>query len=208
VSLTFEYVTDPAMHPWRRVISKAKDAVAYFGFRQVFRRAKDQARHIPGRQRARMTRAATWALSLGVLLFIGLLASQGLPAVIATLALAGWGLLLVALFHLLPLAIDAVAIQVLFGGGAAAWFSQGRTARALGGRICEQPDAGGAARRPGADGASPGTARNAHGGGGRRDHGQHHAANLCANRLRSARRGACSAHRRVTFLSMACAPRR
>jgi putative membrane protein len=66
-----------------------------------------------------MTRAATWALSLGVLLFIGLLASQGLPAVVATLALAGWGLLLVALFHLLPLAIDAVAIQVLFGGGAA-----------------------------------------------------------------------------------------
>jgi putative membrane protein len=65
-----------------------------------------------------MTRAATWALSLGVLLFIGLLASQGLPAVVATLALAGWGLLLVALFHLLPLAIDAVAIQVLFGGAA------------------------------------------------------------------------------------------
>jgi hypothetical protein len=38
VSLTFEYVTDPAMHPWRRVISNMKDAVAYFGFRQVFRR--------------------------------------------------------------------------------------------------------------------------------------------------------------------------
>jgi putative membrane protein len=66
-----------------------------------------------------MTRAATWALSLGVLLFIGLLASQGLPAVVATLALAGWGLLLVALFHLLPLALDAVAIRVLFGGAAA-----------------------------------------------------------------------------------------
>ena len=66
-----------------------------------------------------MTRAATWALSLGVLLFIGVLASQGLPAVVATLSLAGWGLLLVALFHLLPLAIDAVAIQVLFGGSAA-----------------------------------------------------------------------------------------
>jgi putative membrane protein len=66
-----------------------------------------------------MTRAATWALSLGVLLFIGVLTSQGLPAVVATLALAGWGLLLVALFHLLPLALDAVAIQVLFGGGAA-----------------------------------------------------------------------------------------
>ena len=66
-----------------------------------------------------MTRAATWALSLGVLLFIGLLASQGLPAVVATLALAGWGLLLVALFHLLPLALDAVAIRVLFAGEAA-----------------------------------------------------------------------------------------
>jgi hypothetical protein len=40
VSLTFEYVTDTAMHPWRRVISNMKDAVAYFGFRQVFRRAR------------------------------------------------------------------------------------------------------------------------------------------------------------------------
>jgi putative membrane protein len=66
-----------------------------------------------------MTRAATWTLSLGVILFIGLLASQGLPAVMATLALAGWGLLLVALFHLLPLALDAVAIRVLFAGEAA-----------------------------------------------------------------------------------------
>ncbi|MEP6548360.1 MAG: 2OG-Fe(II) oxygenase [Gammaproteobacteria bacterium] len=38
ISLTFEYVTDPTMRPWRRVISNMKDAVAYFGFRQVFRR--------------------------------------------------------------------------------------------------------------------------------------------------------------------------
>ena len=66
-----------------------------------------------------MTRAATWTLSLGVLLFIGVLVSQGLPAVVATLALAGWGLLLVALFHLLPLVLDALAIRVLFDGGAA-----------------------------------------------------------------------------------------
>ena len=64
-----------------------------------------------------MTRAATWALSIGVLLFIAVLASQGLPAVVAILALAGWGLLLVALFHLLPLVIDAVAIRVLFVAG-------------------------------------------------------------------------------------------
>lgn len=39
VSLTFEYLTDARMHPWRRVISNMKDAIAYFGFRQVFRRA-------------------------------------------------------------------------------------------------------------------------------------------------------------------------
>jgi hypothetical protein len=38
VSLTFEYVTDPRMHPYWRLISNMKDAIAYFGFRQVFRR--------------------------------------------------------------------------------------------------------------------------------------------------------------------------
>ena len=37
VSLTFEYVTDPSMHAWWRLISNMKDAVAYFGLRQVFR---------------------------------------------------------------------------------------------------------------------------------------------------------------------------
>jgi putative membrane protein len=61
-----------------------------------------------------MTRAAAWALSVGVLLFIGVLATQSVPAVVATLALAGWGLLPVAAFHLVPLAIDAAAIRVLF----------------------------------------------------------------------------------------------
>jgi hypothetical protein len=39
VSLTFEYVTDPSMHAWWRLISNMKDAIAYFGLRQVFRRA-------------------------------------------------------------------------------------------------------------------------------------------------------------------------
>jgi putative membrane protein len=60
-----------------------------------------------------MTRAATWLLAAGVLLFIGVLLSQGLPAILATLALAGWGLLLVAAFHLVPLVLDAEAIRVL-----------------------------------------------------------------------------------------------
>jgi hypothetical protein len=38
VSLTFEYVTDPRMHRWWRLISNMKDAFGYFGFRQVFQR--------------------------------------------------------------------------------------------------------------------------------------------------------------------------
>jgi putative membrane protein len=66
-----------------------------------------------------MTRAATWLLTAGALLFIGVLASQGLPAVLSALAAAGWGLLLVALFHLLPLVLDAAAIRVLFAADAA-----------------------------------------------------------------------------------------
>jgi putative membrane protein len=65
-----------------------------------------------------MTRAATWLLTAGALLFIGVLASQGLPAVLSALAAAGWGLVVVALFHLVPLALDAAAIRVLFGADA------------------------------------------------------------------------------------------
>jgi putative membrane protein len=61
-----------------------------------------------------MTRTASWLLSIGVMLFVGVLVSQDLPAILATLAHAGWGLLLVALFHLLPLVLDAFAICVLF----------------------------------------------------------------------------------------------
>ena len=36
IALTFEYVTDRGMHPLRRFVSNMKDAIAYFGFRQVF----------------------------------------------------------------------------------------------------------------------------------------------------------------------------
>jgi putative membrane protein len=61
-----------------------------------------------------MTKAATWLLTAGALLFIAVLVSQGLPAVLSALAAAGWGLVLVALFHLLPLVLDAAAIRVLF----------------------------------------------------------------------------------------------
>src|SRR2546423_13063135 len=65
-----------------------------------------------------MTRAAIWLLAAGVCLFIGVLVSQGVTAVLATLALAGWGLIAVALFHLLPLVLDAAAIRVLLARGA------------------------------------------------------------------------------------------
>jgi len=81
-----------------------------------------------------MTRAAIWLLSAGLLLFLGVLLSQGLPAVVSTLALAGWGLLGVALFHLAPLVLDAAAIRVLFirsgrGGSAAGSFLDALLAR-------------------------------------------------------------------------------
>lgn len=64
-----------------------------------------------------MRRPAFWLFSAGLLLLVGVLASQGLAPVLATLSTAGWGLLLVALFHLLPLWLDAGAIWVLFEAG-------------------------------------------------------------------------------------------
>jgi putative membrane protein len=64
-----------------------------------------------------MTKAASWLLSIGVVLFIGVLLSQDMSAIMAILRHAGWGLLLVAAFHLLPLVLDAIAIRVLFEQG-------------------------------------------------------------------------------------------
>ena len=65
-----------------------------------------------------MSRAAILLLSIGTALFIALLAWQGLGSVTGALAAAGWGLALVAAFHVVPLALDAGAIAVLFGKGA------------------------------------------------------------------------------------------
>lgn len=65
-----------------------------------------------------MSRAAILLLSIGTALFIALLAWQGLGSVTGALAAAGWGLVLVAAFHIVPLALDAGAIAVLFGKGA------------------------------------------------------------------------------------------
>ncbi|WP_028205045.1 flippase-like domain-containing protein [Paraburkholderia nodosa] len=64
-----------------------------------------------------MSRVAILLLSIGTALFIALLAWQGLGSVTGALAAAGWGLVLVAAFHVVPLALDAGAIAVLFGKG-------------------------------------------------------------------------------------------
>ncbi|HEY3598226.1 MAG TPA: flippase-like domain-containing protein [Paraburkholderia sp.] len=61
-----------------------------------------------------MTRAAMILLTIGVALFVALLAWQGFGPVASTLLAAGWGLALVAVLHLLPLLLDAGAISVLF----------------------------------------------------------------------------------------------
>ena len=60
-----------------------------------------------------MTRRASWLLPAGLLLFAAVVASQGATTVLAALAVAQWGLLLVAPYHLVPLLIDAAAIHVL-----------------------------------------------------------------------------------------------
>ncbi|HVW50097.1 MAG TPA: flippase-like domain-containing protein [Trinickia sp.] len=66
-----------------------------------------------------MTRTAAILFSLGAAVFVALLARQGAGAVASTLASAGWGLLAVAAFHALPLAVDAAALAVLLARPAA-----------------------------------------------------------------------------------------
>lgn len=60
-----------------------------------------------------MTRTPVVLLSLGAALFVALLAWQGIDAVGSVLLVAGWSLVGVAAFHLVPLVIDAVALRVL-----------------------------------------------------------------------------------------------
>lgn len=60
-----------------------------------------------------MKRGAIIALVLGLALFVGLVVDEGVSSVVDALAVAGWGLLLVAAYHLLPLLLDAGALAVL-----------------------------------------------------------------------------------------------
>lgn len=59
------------------------------------------------------TRVAVALFSLGMALFVALIAWRGIGAVGGALAAAGWGLALVAAYHVVPLVIDAAAIHVL-----------------------------------------------------------------------------------------------
>ena len=101
-----------------------------------------------------MTRAARDpAVASGMALFVG-------AARLAGLRLGGrrrWprpagASSLVALFHLVPLVLDAGAIAVLFDRPTARCIAARRAARALGRRVGQQPAAGRPDRRPGADG--------------------------------------------------------
>jgi putative membrane protein len=62
-------------------------------------------------------RSSAWLLSIGVLLFCGEMVLHSVSALYDILAMAGWGLLVVTLFHLVPLAFDAAAIRVLLPAG-------------------------------------------------------------------------------------------
>ncbi|MCY0387944.1 lysylphosphatidylglycerol synthase domain-containing protein [Robbsia sp. Bb-Pol-6] len=60
-----------------------------------------------------MKRSAFIALSLGLAVFVALLSWRGAGLIAATFVAAGWGLLAVALFHLVPLLLDTAAMHVL-----------------------------------------------------------------------------------------------
>lgn len=61
----------------------------------------------------RLSARSLLALSLGVTLLLGLLWWQGLGDIAQSLAAAGWGVLLVAAFHVLPLLLDAAGLAVV-----------------------------------------------------------------------------------------------
>jgi putative membrane protein len=61
-----------------------------------------------------MRASAVAALALGLALFVGIVAWQGVREVAAALSHAGWGLLAVAAYHLVPLVTDTFAWRTLF----------------------------------------------------------------------------------------------
>jgi len=60
-----------------------------------------------------MKNAGRWAALLGLLLAVGLVAHDGIEPVLRLLTTAGWGLLLAASFHIVPMTINARSWQIL-----------------------------------------------------------------------------------------------
>jgi len=60
----------------------------------------------------------------GLALLIGLIAYQGADEIAAALAMAGWSLIIVALFHLLPMIFNTLGWRVLFRTGEGPAFGQ------------------------------------------------------------------------------------
>lgn len=74
-----------------------------------------RSRKLSRRGRSRMRGSVYAALLLGLGVFTALIAWHGVVEVASALAVAGWGLLLVAVYHLVPMVADAFAWRTLFG---------------------------------------------------------------------------------------------
>lgn len=60
-----------------------------------------------------MKNAGRWAALLGLLLAFGLVARDGIEPIVRLLASAGWGLVLAASFHVVPMIVNARSWQIL-----------------------------------------------------------------------------------------------
>ncbi|MFQ5984286.1 MAG: flippase-like domain-containing protein [Alphaproteobacteria bacterium] len=70
---------------------------------------------LPWQPSVRIAVYLIWAA--GLALFVALIAYEGFAEVMSAVAVAGWGLLLVAVFHLVPITADTMAWRGLMGGG-------------------------------------------------------------------------------------------
>ena len=71
-----------------------------------------------------MNRFVCAGFSLGLLLFLVLLARQGLGEIAAAIAVAGWQVFVVAVFHLLPMLVNTLGWQALFSANARPLFAR------------------------------------------------------------------------------------
>lgn len=72
-----------------------------------------------------MKRSAFVALSVGLAMFIALLSWRGAGLIADTFVAAGWGIVAVALFHIVPLLFDSAALHVLRDRSTSFWATLG-----------------------------------------------------------------------------------